>query len=171
MLTKRKFVQCLKYFKPTIMEASWNCKENNTENEWIVKTVFAQLFMFFENIVPLNMRLRCSQGLSLLTKWAVFWKNVSGNPTANVQAFSFASVKAFPSFPQRLGCHSDQKAHRLNHNACCFKRGAGLQPSLKNVRQKIPPNGQTRLKFRFSYEHFTTQSFSVLPTPFWLNVS
>jgi len=29
---------------------------------------------------------------------------------------------------------------------------AGLQPSLKNVRQKIPPNGQTRLKFGFSYE-------------------
>ena len=48
---------------------------------------------------------------------------------------------------------------------------AGLQPSLKNVRQKIPPNGQTRLKFGFSYENFTTQSFSVLPTPFLLNVS
>jgi len=29
---------------------------------------------------------------------------------------------------------------------------AGLQPSLKNVRQKIPPNGQTRLKFGFSCE-------------------
>jgi len=29
---------------------------------------------------------------------------------------------------------------------------AGLQPSLKNVRQKIPPNGQTRLKFGLSYE-------------------
>jgi len=48
---------------------------------------------------------------------------------------------------------------------------AGLQPSLKNVRQQIPPNGQTRLKLGFSYENFTTQSFSVLPTPFWLNVS
>jgi len=47
----------------------------------------------------------------------------------------------------------------------------GLQPSLKNVRQKIPANGQTRLKFGFSYENFTTQSFSVLPTPFRLNVS
>jgi len=150
------------------MEALWNCIENITENEWIVKTMF---FMFFENIVPLNMWLRCSLGLSLLTKWAVILQNVSGNPTANVQAFSFASVKASPSCPQRLDCHSDQKAHRLNHNACCFKRAAGLQPSLKNVRQKIPPNGQTNLKFRFSYEHFTTQSFSVLPTPFWLNVS
>ena len=32
------------------------------------------------------------------------------------------------------------------------KRAAGLQPSLKNVRQKIPPNGQTRLKSGFSYE-------------------
>ena len=50
-------------------------------------------------------------------------------------------------------------------------RAAGLQPSLKNVRQKIPPNGQTRLNFGFSYENFTTQTFSVLPTPFWLNVS
>jgi len=29
---------------------------------------------------------------------------------------------------------------------------AGLQPSLKNVRQKILPNGQTRLKSGFSYE-------------------
>jgi len=51
------------------------------------------------------------------------------------------------------------------------RRAAGLQPSLKNLRQKIPPNGQTLLKFGFSYENFTTQSFSVLPTPFWLNVS
>jgi len=47
----------------------------------------------------------------------------------------------------------------------------GLQPSLKNLRQKIPPNGQTRLKFGYSYENFTTQSFSVLPIPFRLNVS
>ena len=32
-------------------------------------------------------------------------------------------------------------------------RGAAvLQPSLKNVRQKIPPNGQTRLKSGFSCE-------------------
>ena len=51
------------------------------------------------------------------------------------------------------------------------RRAAGLQPSLKNVTQKIPPNGQTRLKFGFRDENFTTQSFSVLPTPFWLNVS
>jgi len=29
---------------------------------------------------------------------------------------------------------------------------AGLQPSLKNVRQKIPPNGQTRRKSGFSCE-------------------
>jgi len=50
-------------------------------------------------------------------------------------------------------------------------RLGGLQPSLKNVRQKIPPNGQTRLKFGFNYENFTTHSFSVLPTPFRLNVS
>jgi len=28
----------------------------------------------------------------------------------------------------------------------------GLQPSQKNVRRKIPPNGHTRLKFGFSYE-------------------
>jgi len=46
------------------------------------------------------------------------------------------------------------------------RRAAGLQPSLKNVRQKIPPNGQTRLKFGLSYENFAKQSFSVLPTPF-----
>ena len=32
------------------------------------------------------------------------------------------------------------------------RRAAGRQLSLKNVRQKIPPNGQTRLKFGFCYE-------------------
>ena len=32
------------------------------------------------------------------------------------------------------------------------KGAAWLQPSLKNVRQKIPPNGQTRLKSGFSCE-------------------
>jgi len=51
------------------------------------------------------------------------------------------------------------------------RRAAELQSSLKNVRQKIPPNSQTRLKLGFSYENFTAQSFSVLPTPFLLNVS
>jgi len=40
---------------------------------------------------------------------------------ANVQVFLFASVRAFPSCPQRLGCHSDQNARWLIHNACCFK--------------------------------------------------
>jgi len=59
----------------------------------------------------------------------------------------------------------------LNIRGGSSRRVAELQPSLKNVRQKIPPNGQTRLKFGFSYENFTTQSFSVLPTPFLLNVS
>ena len=39
----------------------------------------------------------------------------------SVQAFSFASVKAFPSCPQKHDCRSDQNARRLNHNACCFK--------------------------------------------------
>ena len=48
------------------------------------------------------------------------------------------------------------------------RRAAALPE--KCVRQKIPLNGQTRLKFGFSYENFTTQSLSV-PTPFWLNVS
>jgi len=41
-------------------------------------------------------------------------------------------------------------------------RAARLQPSLKNVREKIPPNGQTRLKFGFSYEilqHYHFRSF------------
>jgi len=51
------------------------------------------------------------------------------------------------------------------------RRAAGLKPSLKNVRQKIAPNGQTRLKFGFSYENFKPHSLSVLPTPFRLNVS
>ena len=66
---------------------------------------------------------------------------------------------------------------KAKHNSYCYCTTPGtahldgLQTSLKNVRQKIPPNDQTRLKFGFSYENFTTQSFSVLPTPFLLNVS
>ena len=46
----------------------------------------------------------------------------------------------------------------LIENKILFTRGgssrgaAGLQPSLKNARQNIPPNGQTRLKSRFSCE-------------------
>jgi len=57
------------------------------------------------------------------------------------------------------------------HRGGSSRRAAGLQPSLKNLKQKILPNSQTRLNFGFSYENFTTQSFSVLPTPFWPNVS
>ena len=40
----------------------------------------------------------------------------------------------------------------LRNRGGSSRRAAGLQPSLKNARQKIPPNGQTRLKFGFSYE-------------------
>jgi len=32
---------------------------------------------------------------------------------AGVQVFLFASVRAFPSCPQRLGCHNDQNARWL----------------------------------------------------------
>ena len=46
-----------------------------------------------------------------------------------------------------------------SHQGGSSRRAAELQPSLKNLRQKILPNGQTRLKFGFSYENFTTQSF------------
>ena len=53
---------------------------------------------------------------------------------------------------------------KVKYRGGSSRRAAGLKPSLKNVRQKIPPNGQTRLKFGFRYENFTTQSFSVLPT-------
>jgi len=51
------------------------------------------------------------------------------------------------------------------------KTGCRAAALPEKVRQKIPPNGQTRLKFGFRYENFTTQSFSVLSTPFRLNVS
>ena len=62
------------------------------------------------------------------------------------------------------------------------RRAAGLQPSLKNVRQKIPPNGQSRLDlvpkisqhnhFRYFRHHFgsafprnpTKPMFCCLPT-------
>ena len=40
---------------------------------------------------------------------------------ASVQGFLFASVRAFPSSPQRLGCHNNQNAHLLNYNTCCFE--------------------------------------------------
>ena len=49
------------------------------------------------------------------------------------------------------------------------RRAAGLQPSLKNVRQKIPPNGQTRVKipqhnhFRYFRHHFGS-TFPMNPT-------
>ena len=68
----------------------------------------------------------------------------------------------------QLGCALSSSMYTRGGSS---RRATGLQPSLKNVRQKIPPNGQTRLKFGFSYENFTTQSFSVLMTPFHLNVS
>jgi len=46
-----------------------------------------------------------------------------------------------------------QNCVHLNGSLLSVTAGAarldGLQPSLKNVRQKIPPNGQTRLKFGF----------------------
>jgi len=41
----------------------------------------------------------------------------------------------------------------------------------EKCKAKDSAKWQTRLKFGFSYENFTTQSFSVLPTPFLLNVS
>ena len=67
--------------------------------------------------------------------------------------------------------YSFKRLNTILNRGDSSRRAAGLQPSLKNVRQKIPPNGQTRFKFGFSYENVTTQSFSVLPTPFRLNVS
>jgi len=42
--------------------------------------------------------------------------------------------------------------HEVHGRGGSSRRAAGLQPSLKNIRQSIPPNGQTRLKFGFSYE-------------------
>jgi len=49
-----------------------------------------------------------------------------------------------PALPVRIGV--------VTSRGGSSGRAAGLQPFLKNVRQKIPPNGQTRLKFGFSYE-------------------
>jgi len=82
-------------------------------------------------------------------------------------------------FSKQLQEGKSNKNIKVQRHYCIFytrltsgaARLDGLQPSLKNVRQKVPPNGQTRLKFGFSYENFTIQSFSVLPTPFQLNVS
>ena len=76
---------------------------------------------------------------------------------------------------QNFGCDVALSPHLKNICKTLVTAGAarldGLQPSLKNVRQKIPPNDQTRLKLGSINENFTTQSFSVLPTPFGLNVS
>ena len=43
-------------------------------------------------------------------------------------------------------------AETLTWRGDSSRGAAGLQPSLQNVRQKIPPNGQTRLKSGFSCE-------------------
>jgi len=81
-----------------------------------------------------------------------------------------------PSLKQRI-IISTMLLNSLNVSTSIVHQRSGaarldrLQPSLKNVKQKIPPNGQSRLKFGFSYENFTTQSLSVFPTPFRLNVS
>jgi len=53
---------------------------------------------------------------------------------------------------------------RVTSSGGSSRRAAGLQPSLRNLRQKIPPNGQTRLKFGFSYENFTTIIFDTSDT-------
>jgi len=46
------------------------------------------------------------------------------------------------------------------------KRAAALPEKCK-----AKDSAKLAFNFRFGYENFTTQSFSVLPTPFWLNVS
>jgi len=43
-------------FKPDIVEASWNCEENDMKNKCIVDKAFFSKFLF-ETAVPLNMRL------------------------------------------------------------------------------------------------------------------
>ena len=56
-----------------------------------------------------------------------------------------------------------RRIHRVTDRGGSTRRAAGLQPSLKNVRQKFPPNGQTldlvtkisqHNHFRFFRHHF-----------------
>jgi len=74
---------------------------------------------------------------------------------------SLSFFKSSPTLLQVLQALSVVVNLRFTTNGMSVITGAprldGLQPSLKNVRQKIPPNGQTRLKLGFSYENFTTQ--------------
>jgi len=97
--------------------------------------------------------------------------NVPSTPLGNM----CKEFMAFPSIVVRVVIQRSARhlyvQYVLTGRGVSSRRAAGLQPSLINLWQKIPPNGQTRLTFGFSYENFTTQTFSVLPTPFWLNVS
>jgi len=101
------------------------------------------------------------------------WLNISARYVRYITNSSFSKCSAMPLPRCHRNCSISLRSSktRVSTRGGSSRRAAGLHPSLKNVRQNIPPNGQTRLKFGFSYENFTIQSFSVLPTPFRLNVS
>ena len=113
--------------------------------------------------------------------WARFTELITENwPVESLRMFSICHLNVRRLFAKNNSSKLDEisvLSSEYAFDVIAMSRGgssrgaAGLQPSLKNVRQKIPPNRQTRLKFGFCYENSTTQSFSVLPTPFLLNVS
>jgi len=104
---------------------------------------------------------------SIIVSAPKFWRALKGFYTIANSIFLQTSINGMLMVETSLTCHLFINTSRGGSS----RRAAGLQPSLKNIKQKIPPNGQTRLKFGFSFENFSTQSFSVLPTPFRLNVS
>jgi len=53
VLTRHMFMHCLKIFKPSVMGASWNRKENNTKINALLKKHSFQK-MLFENPVLLH---------------------------------------------------------------------------------------------------------------------
>jgi len=68
----------------------------------------------------------------------------------NARAYGWRS-EYIKSVYQHYYSVADMKVTELTRGGSS-RGAAGLQPSLKNVRQKIPPNGQTRLKSGFSCE-------------------
>jgi len=90
MFTKRTFVlySVWKIFKPTIVEASWNCKENNAKKmNALSNNCF--LKMLFENPISLNMRLQMQPGFVTVDKMAGMFTKRIWQPQLKQKVASF----------------------------------------------------------------------------------
>ena len=90
LLTKRTFIHSSKIFKPIIVGASWNWKENNTKNECIVKKAFFSQNVNGEyNVINARLRITTKPTSVTIEKWPVFLQNASGNPAPNSNWFLY----------------------------------------------------------------------------------